>query len=281
MAPRGIVAAAVASLFAEELAGHGVAEAAQLRALVFLVIAVTVLVQGLTGAPLAQVLGLRRPSGRGYVIFGASSLGLELGRLLQSSAHTVLFLDANPRACQRAGDEGFRVLFGNAVSETTLLRAQLDSRAGCLAVTSNEEVNFLFARRAREEFGATRTWVALRRDHATVQPRMLEKLDARVLFGRARSLDAWNHRLDRDEAVVETWTASRALDWQDFDSTEGVDARELLLPLAWHRRDEARVFDDTVRLGPGDRLSVVLRESHRSQAEGWLSDKGLERLPLE
>jgi hypothetical protein len=110
---------------------------------------------------------------------------------------------------------------------------------------------------------------------------MLEKLDARVLFGRARSLDAWNHRLDRDEAVVETWTASRALDWQDFDSTEGVDARELLLPLAWHRRDEARVFDDTVRLGPGDRLSVVLRESHRSQAEGWLSDKGLERLPLE
>ena len=45
LAPRGIVAAAVASLFAETLAAEGIAGGDEIRALVFLVIAATVLVQ--------------------------------------------------------------------------------------------------------------------------------------------------------------------------------------------------------------------------------------------
>src|SRR5690606_26097071 len=49
LAPRGIVAAAVASLFAQQLGARGVADGDALRGLVFLVIAVTVTVHGLTG----------------------------------------------------------------------------------------------------------------------------------------------------------------------------------------------------------------------------------------
>jgi NhaP-type Na+/H+ or K+/H+ antiporter/Trk K+ transport system NAD-binding subunit len=278
MAPRGIVAAAVASLFAEELADHGVAEASQLRALVFLVIAVTVLVQGLTGAPLARRLGLRRPSGRGYVIFGASALGLALARLLRSDKHEVLLLDGNPRACQRAEDEGFRVLFGNAVSETVLLRAQLDSRAGCIAVTSNEEVNFLFARRAREEFGAPRAWLALRREHISVENDLLDKIGAEILFGQPTSLDAWSQRLDRADAVVETWAAGRELEAPALDPGDDGDPRDLVLPLAGHRGAETRVFDRSTRLAPGDALSLVIRQNRRAEAEAWLRARGLERV---
>ncbi len=48
IAPRGIVAAAVASLFAFELNQHGY-DGAQLRALVFLLITMTVLSAGITG----------------------------------------------------------------------------------------------------------------------------------------------------------------------------------------------------------------------------------------
>jgi NhaP-type Na+/H+ or K+/H+ antiporter len=54
VAPRGIVAAAVSSLFALELTRHGYAGAEQLASVTFLVIIATVLVYGFTAGPLAR-----------------------------------------------------------------------------------------------------------------------------------------------------------------------------------------------------------------------------------
>ena len=48
---------------------------------VFLVIAITVVVQGLTGGTVASLLGVRRPRDTGYVIVGANPVGRMLGRL--------------------------------------------------------------------------------------------------------------------------------------------------------------------------------------------------------
>jgi len=277
MAPRGIVAAAVASLFAQELEEMGVEGAAQLRALVFLVIAATVLIQGLTGAPLARVLGLRRPSDSGYAILGANTLGLELGRLLRSSEHEVVFLDSNPEASRRAEEAGFRVIFGNALQEGILYRAQLDSRAGCVALTANEEVNFIFARHAREEFKAPRLWVALRRGARTVLPGMIDLLDARVLFGAPRTIDLWALRLDKGEATIEDWTASVDPDPLDRrDTDDGRDPRDLLLPLAYRRDAVGHLVDDRSRLKAGDVLSVAVLERRRTEAEEWLRLGGFE-----
>ena len=58
LAPRGIVTAAVASLFAIRLGQAGVLGAGRLQGLVFLTILMTVGLQGLTAQPLAKVLGL-------------------------------------------------------------------------------------------------------------------------------------------------------------------------------------------------------------------------------
>jgi NhaP-type Na+/H+ or K+/H+ antiporter len=61
IAPRGIIAAAVASLFVIELDRAGIEGGRSLRAIVFLVIAATALWSGLTGGVAARVLRLRRP----------------------------------------------------------------------------------------------------------------------------------------------------------------------------------------------------------------------------
>ena len=61
LAPRGIVTAAVASLFAIRLEQAGVLGAGRLQGLVFLTILMTVGLQGLTAQPLAKVLGLVDP----------------------------------------------------------------------------------------------------------------------------------------------------------------------------------------------------------------------------
>ncbi len=273
MAPRGIVAAAVASLFAQRLSEQGVPEAAHLRALVFLVIATTVLVQGLSGGWLAKILGLRRPSDSGYAILGANAVGLELASFLRSPAHEVVLLDSNPGHCHRAESRGFRVLYGNALAEGVLARAQLDSRAGCIAATGNEEVNFLFARHAKEEHATPRVWIALRSDSQTVQKEMLEVLDARLLFGAARTLDLWSLRLDKGEAVVEAWVAGEAVDLAAPDSPE---PEGLALPLGYRRGDSARLIDDRSQIKAGDVLTVAVFESRRPEAEQWLRKLGFE-----
>jgi NhaP-type Na+/H+ or K+/H+ antiporter len=61
LAPRGVVTAAVASLFAIRLEDAGVLGAGRLQGLVFLTILLTVGLQGLTAAPLAARLGLVQP----------------------------------------------------------------------------------------------------------------------------------------------------------------------------------------------------------------------------
>ena len=58
LAPRGIVTAAVASLFAIRHEQAGILGAGRLQGLVFLTILMTVGIQGLTAQPLARVLGL-------------------------------------------------------------------------------------------------------------------------------------------------------------------------------------------------------------------------------
>ncbi len=61
LAPRGIVTAAVASLFSIRLEQAGVLGAGRLQGLVFLTILMTVGIQGLTAQPLAKALGLIAP----------------------------------------------------------------------------------------------------------------------------------------------------------------------------------------------------------------------------
>ena len=120
------------------------------------------------------------------------------------------------------------MLYGNALAEGVLARAQLDSRAGCIAATGNEEVNFLFAG-TRRRTSTPRVWIALRSDSQTVQKEMLELLDARLLFGAPRTLDLWSLRLDKGEAVVEAWVAGEAVDLAAPDSPE---------PKAWPFRSD-------------------------------------------
>ena len=72
LAPRGIVTAAVASLFAIRLEQAGVLGAGRLQGLVFLTILMTVGLQGLTAQPLANVLGLVAPAAEDELAASAS-----------------------------------------------------------------------------------------------------------------------------------------------------------------------------------------------------------------
>jgi NhaP-type Na+/H+ or K+/H+ antiporter len=271
LAPRGIVAAAVSSLFAQTLAAEGIPGGDALRAMVFLVIALTVSIQGLTGGFVADLLGLRRRSNTGYVILGANGLARAVGRVLRDGGEEVIFVDSNPEACREAQEEGFRVIQGSALEERIQQAAELDIRAGCLGVTSNEEVNLLFARRARKDWKVPRVWVALRREHVGLDEEIVQRLGARILFGEPHQINLWTLHLERGLAATERWRRT-ASDPEPALTRQGLE--NLLLPLAVQRNKKVFPMDDQVTPRKGDLLHLAIHEPTRGEAEAWLNAHG-------
>lgn len=90
IAPRGIVAAAMASLFAVRLQDLGQPEAGYLETLTFAVIATTVTLQGLSAPFVVKLLGLEQPDLRTWVLLGDGALVKALGRGLRQAGVRVM-----------------------------------------------------------------------------------------------------------------------------------------------------------------------------------------------
>ena len=203
LAPRGIVAAAIASVTANALEAHALPGGPELRALVFLTIAGTVLLAGLTAAPVVSLLGLRQPRRNGIAILGAQGLGLALARELRRAELPVQFLDSNPQSSRRAEEAEFPVIFGNALDERTLQRARLEAVGSVVGLTANEALNGVFVRRARELFGVPERYVALASLQEGITPELLRDDDARVLFDSPHDVERWDVRSHHGEMTVE------------------------------------------------------------------------------
>jgi NhaP-type Na+/H+ or K+/H+ antiporter len=150
--PRGIVAAAVASLFRIKFTQAGLSGGLELEALVFVMIALTVTIQGFTARPVARWLGVDEPAVRGTLVVGADNLGLLLARLLVALRCQVAVIDRSPMLARRARKEGLTVYEGDALSVDTLEEAGARYADTIIAVTRNEELNALVIDRARRSF---------------------------------------------------------------------------------------------------------------------------------
>jgi NhaP-type Na+/H+ or K+/H+ antiporter len=154
VAPRGIVAAAVSSLFALELAQHGYAGAGQLASVTFLVIIATVLVYGFTSAPLARRLGVAQPAPQGVLFVGAHPWAREIALALQQLGFQVRLADTNRRNIMQARLAGLPNYYGSSLTEGALDHIDLDGIGNLLALTSNDEVNSLTGLNFSEVLGS-------------------------------------------------------------------------------------------------------------------------------
>lgn len=273
MAPRGIVAAAVASLFGQRMADHGMAGGEELVALVFLVIAVTVLVQGVLTGMVASRLGLRRRENRGYLLVGANAVGRALAKVLESGGEEVVLVDSNAAECQAAEAQGLRVVFGNANQERTLLQADVDGRRGLVTVTPNGGVNLFLVREVGERHSVSERYVALP-PQAGIGPDQVHAAGAGVLFGVRADMEEWIHRLLHGTAVLQRWRyrgEGRArLDPGREDG--GGPGQNVLLPLAVERSGRVGPVDDAVDLRNGDIVHFAWARSQAAVARRWLEE---------
>ena len=106
IAPRGIVSASIASLFAILLTQQGINGGDSIKALVFLTIMMTVFIQGLSARWVAKGLKITAVEAKGAVIVGCNSLGRLMGRLFTQRGESVVLIDTDPEACNQAQSEG-------------------------------------------------------------------------------------------------------------------------------------------------------------------------------
>jgi NhaP-type Na+/H+ or K+/H+ antiporter len=154
--PRGIVAAAVAGLFRILLDEAGIAGGAELEALVFVTVAFTVTLQGLTAGTVARLLGVDHPVLQGTIIVGADSLGRLLEEALSRLRRRVVLIDKNPAFCRAAREEGRTVYEGDALSSDVLEEAGARYADTVMALTRNPELNALVAQQVRQNFRVER-----------------------------------------------------------------------------------------------------------------------------
>lgn len=261
LSPRGIVAAAVASLFATRLTEAGMAGGTELRALVFLVIAVTVVVQGLTGGFVASWLGVRRASDNGYLMVGANAVSRALAGALRNEGHDIVIIDSNAQEARIAEELGFSVLYGNAGDDRLLARADIEGRKGFIALTPNPDANLLMAHQVHEVTRRPTTFVALARGRAGARMRRVLRDGHQVLFGRAIEIGQWNHQLAQGTARLERWrfngTVDGASDSSDVSGAELERGNNLLPLTVTHSGRTEPVHNDTeVRVG--DELTMLL-----------------------
>lgn len=271
IAPRGIVAAAMASLFAVELERAGMPGGRELRALVFLVITATVLSAGLTGGLVGRLLGLRRASDVGWVIMGANELARVVAHALKHYGEDVVSIDTDPHYCSAAEESGLRVLHANGLEPRTLQRAYIDTRAGAIGLSQSTEANILFSERTKEEAKLSRRYVVVGRSRARYAVEAVRRNGGRIMFAQPADLDQWNVRLRRQAAAGQVWVwTGKATDKLDPHPLRNAP-EELFIPLIAFNGKRAMPVSDVSELERDTEVIVLTNRDRATDLETWLA----------
>jgi NhaP-type Na+/H+ or K+/H+ antiporter len=216
IAPRGIVAAAVASIFALELAEAGYAGADRLVSITFLVIIGTVTIYGLTAAPVARLLGVAQPDPQGVLIVGAHPWARAVAAELRDEGVAVRLADTNYSNIAQARMEGLPVYYGSALTEVALDSIELGGIGRLLAMTSNDEVNSLTALHFSGVFGSGSVYQLPSEQVAKSSDKVVPRhLRGQFLFDATATYWALTARFDAG-ADVKTTNLTETFDYQTF-----------------------------------------------------------------
>jgi len=295
VAPRGIVAAAVASLVATALEEQGLAGGLELRALVFLTIASTVVLAGLTAGPVGRALDVRLPGRDVVAVLGAEGVGLALARELKEGGRPVVFLDSNPMTCRVAQEAGFQVIFGNAMEERVLRRARFEVVGTAVALTPNQTVNSAFVRRANELFQVPEALVAVEQLDSGLASDLVQRQTAKIAFDGPHDVGRWNVRFRRDQVEIEhrvfrppetpeeaegekAQAGEKADKGDKGGRRERPSAGERYLMLAVRRGGRTLPMSRDYRPQDGDVLAVAVHVPDREEAHRLLAEQGFGEL---
>jgi hypothetical protein len=269
MAPRGIVAAAVVSVFALRLSDVDYPGFEVLVPLTFQVIIGTVAIYGLTAVPVARWLRVARPNPQGVLFGGAQPWARQLALIIQNEGQQVAVIDSNYENIRAARNDGLKAYYASILSERLLYELQLDGIGRFLALTPNDEVNSLASLHFSDIFGSHEVYQLIpetARNDADSKEDMPKHLYGRFLFSRGITYDVLTERF-KDGAMVKKTPITQEFGFDDFRKMYGDEAVPFFIATD---SGLLRVYtaDEPPQPRPGDNLiSLVFPEGKNKPDE--------------
>ncbi|MGI1943822.1 cation:proton antiporter [Shewanella glacialipiscicola] len=233
IAPRGIVAAAVSSLFAIKLEANNVQGADAIVPLVFLIIIGTVVIQSLTAGRWARFLGVKADSAQGLLIFGASKFSRELAKILKSKDVKVLLADSNWDNIRLARMDNIPVYFGNPASEHAETYMDLTGIGRVLIMSPYRQLNPLVSFYFQDFFGEKKVFELNNTEAGSARHQLSESYKQRLcLFGDSVSY-AKMASLMAKGAVLKVTNITENFSFEHFCKRYG----ETAMPLVYLTKD--------------------------------------------
>ncbi len=218
MAPRGVVAAAVSSIFALRLNRAGFVGADRLVPTTFAVIIATVTLYGLASPLVARKLGLAKHGAAGFLIAGAHPLARLIAKELLDQGEMVAVVDTNRANLAEARLQGLTTFATSVLSEDLLEKIEGTGIRQLLAMTPNQEVNSLAAVHFSRVFGRSNVYQL---EPEPAEPKTKEKsqvsheLHGRVLFARGMTYERLR-KYTADGAVLKRTGLTAEFGYDDF-----------------------------------------------------------------
>ncbi|MCO6043643.1 cation:proton antiporter [Aeoliella sp. ICT_H6.2] len=264
--PRGIVAAAVATLFAigiSQAQPEMAAEGKKFVLVVFLVVVGTVTIYGLSLGYVARYLGLSREDPQGVLFVGASPLVREVARSLHNEGLSTLLVDTNPQNIALARMDGLPVCYASIGSDFVHEETDLGDLGRLLAMTPNDEVNTLAASEFAEQFGSANVFQFAPHEKTSQRHQRVPKhLRGRILFASDLTEDQIKERHESGFVMKKT-TLSEGFTMSHFREKYGDDAILMfvipdggrLMVVAADSKYEPKAGDKLIALVPPEKAS--------------------------
>ncbi|WP_224999463.1 sodium:proton antiporter [Cesiribacter sp. SM1] len=252
--PKGIVAAAVASVFSVQLAQvtdfspEEVEDAAMLLPLVFMVIVGTVVVQGASAKLVASMLGVQMKKRKGVLFIGANKPARFIARLLFENGVPVILADTSRDNVAEAVRQDLPAVEGNVLQEQAWYDLDLTDMGHLMAFTPSTDINLLACQKFAKEFGDRNVYRLISRKELEAKNISLPK---NLLFRGAADFQTMERVVNNVEDLKEETFNSGA----DFEAFLERNA-DKIIPLILRAPDESFHFISNypIKAAKGDTL---------------------------
>lgn len=267
MAPRGIVAAAVSSVFAFKLAESGIEGAESIVPITFLVIVVTVTVYGLTAYPFAKILKVVQSKPQGILFVGAHSWARSIAKIIHDKKINVIMVDTNRENIKAARLDGLPAYLGSILSEHIADELDLDGIGRLMALTPNDEANSLAALHMSDSFerGELYQLSPLSEKSGKELEFSPKHLRARFLFGEGMNYYHLNS-LFNDRWTIKSTKISDTFSFNDMKKNYG----ENLIPLFLIDKDDKLIvstLENPLEPESGDMIIALIKENIKEKSK--------------
>ncbi len=206
VSPRGIIAAAISSLFVIRLEEKAITQADAIVPLTFILIIGTVVFQSLTSKTVARFLNVSDPMPNGILIVGANKVSIAIDRALNQLGVRTILADSSWNNIQKARMSGLRTYFGNPTSAHADEHLDLIGIGKLVALSTRRETNALASIHYRPEFGLDSIYSLQNQpdEDQLDKHEPISKHQPNVLFSRDVNYNILREKLDMGAEVSHT-----------------------------------------------------------------------------